>query len=210
MLFPDMRPCCRNIEGHVAGIDEVGTGSIIIGVTAAAVVFRTSAIPEGIADSKKLSSKKRAALVPQILECAWTGIGTVTTREINRIGVYEGTHLAMRRAFMNLGFIPDHALVDGDDDPKLGIRTELAAKLDGTCPSVGAASILAKEHRDALIDELCAGEDPYGWATNRGYATKAHLEALAALGPSEHHRDCKPVRRASKNQQRPRPEGKFL
>jgi ribonuclease HII len=184
-------PCCRGTEEVVAGIDEVGRGCLAGPVYAAAVAFRTRDIPLGINDSKKLSAKRREDLYPQILSCAHVGVGYATVEEIDRINILEATLLAMRRAFGNLPLRPRIVLVDGPIDPGIGKRgygVIAHDALDATCPSVAAASIVAKTVRDALMTDLAAAHPQYDWESNKGYGTARHLAGLRAHGFTGHHR----------------------
>lgn len=184
-------PCCRGTDEVVAGIDEVGRGCLAGPVYAAAVAFRTRDIPLGINDSKKLSASRREMLYPQILSCAHVGVGYATVQEIDAMNILEATMLAMRRAFSNIPLRPRLVLVDGSTDPGIGQRGyDVIAHdaLDTTCPSVAAASIVAKTVRDALMTDLGRMDPRYDWESNKGYGTALHLAALKEHGFTEHHR----------------------
>ena len=184
-------PCCRGTDETVAGIDEVGRGCLAGPVYAAAVAFRTRDIPLGINDSKKLSAKKREGLYPQILSCAHVGIGFATVEEIDRLNILEATFLAMRRAFANLPLRPGIVLVDGPHDPGIahrGYGVIAHDGLDACCPTVAAASIVAKTVRDAMMTDLAERHPHFDWQSNKGYGTKKHLLGLAEHGYTEHHR----------------------
>lgn len=184
-------PCCRGNEEIVAGIDEVGRGCLAGPVYAAAVAFRTRDIPLGINDSKKLSAKRREGLYPQIMECAHVGIGFATVEEIDRLNIREATFLAMRRAFGNLPLRPRIVLIDGPEDPGIGIRGYDVMNhdgLDASCPTVAAASIVAKTVRDALMVDLAMQHPHYDWESNKGYGTPKHLQGLETRGITGHHR----------------------
>lgn len=159
-------------------------------VTTAAVVF-TSPPPEGLRDSKKLSEKKRLAFDLAIRECAEVSIGEASVLEIDRMGILAATLLAMRRAWDGIpaslrrgGLV----IVDGDKAPSIPGPMELLPKGDDLCPTISAASIIAKVRRDQLVTELHEAEPLYGWAKNKGYGTKDHIEAISQHGPSSHHR----------------------
>ena len=180
----------------LAGVDEAGRGPLAGPVVAAAVVLGGHA-PDGLADSKKLSPKRRAALETGIREtCLW-GIGTASVEEIDAINIFQATMLAMTRAVETLcaalGGDPGEVLIDGNLTPQgriAGWRWPARALVggDGIEPCISAASILAKEHRDRLMRALAEQHPHYGWARNAGYGTREHIEALRLHGPCVHHR----------------------
>lgn len=189
-MTDDDHPCCRRTLVPVIGIDEVGRGSLIGDVVTAAVVF-TQPIPDGLRDSKKLSEKKRIAFDELIRENAEVAIGKAAVWEIDQIGILRATLLAMRRAWKG---IPSSlrcnalVLVDGDQAPDIPAPMQLLPKGDDLCPTISAASIVAKVHRDREVTELHGEEPFYGWAKNKGYGTKDHIAAITQHGPSSHHR----------------------
>lgn len=174
----------------VAGIDEVGRGPWAGPVVAAAVVLDRQALPDGLADSKALTAKRRESLSEAVRLTARIGIGEASPGEIDQIGLHKATLLAMARALAALPVSPCGVVVDGLHLPALprGVKGRALPKADALCPSVSAASIVAKVHRDALMDRLHDRHDGYGWRTNKGYGTKEHQEGLARLGVTEHHR----------------------
>lgn len=185
-----------SFSGNVAGVDEAGRGPLAGPVVAAAVMLGPDA-PDGLADSKKLSAKRRAVLEGAIREsCVW-GIGVAEVEEIDRINIFAATMQAMTRA---VAALCDHAgaelrqvLVDGNLTPAgrcEGWRWEARALVggDGIEPCISAASILAKEHRDRIMRQLSVSHPHYGWERNAGYGTREHMEALRAHGPTPHHR----------------------
>ena len=174
--------------GPLAGIDEVGRGPLAGPVVAAAVILDKARIPEGLNDSKKLSAAKREALFGIIMDCAIVGIGQASVEEIDAINIRRATHLAMARAVSALATAPTIALVDGKDAPALTCPCEMLIGGDGLSVSIAAASIIAKVTRDRMMLELHAVHPDYGWNTNMGYGTAAHLTALNRLGPTIHHR----------------------
>ena len=175
--------------GLTCGIDEAGRGPLAGPVCAAAVILPEGWIPEGLDDSKKLSEKKREALYDEITAHALSwAVGWASHTEIDEVNILQATFLAMRRALAGLERKPDFALVDGNRDPKLGIPTRCEVKGDGHYACIAAASILAKVSRDRLMNELDGKYPGYGLSKHKGYPTKAHYAALAALGPSEIHR----------------------
>ena len=173
----------------IAGVDEVGRGPLAGAVVAAAVILDPQNPIAGLTDSKKLSEKKRDALFDEIKEkaLAWA-IGRAEVEEIDAINILQASMLAMKRAVEQLSPAAEYALVDGNRVPELPCPCEPIIKGDLTEPAISAASILAKVTRDremVLLDQQYPG---YGLAKHKGYPTKDHMEALAALGPSEIHR----------------------
>lgn len=179
----------------IAGTDEVGRGPLCGPVTAAAVVLDPARIPEGLNDSKKLTAKRRAALVEEITATADWCVAHASVEEIDSLNILRASHLAMCRAVAGLRARPDHVLVDGNRLPQdLGVSAEAIVKGDGRSVSIAAASILAKEARDALMVDLAQQYPGYGWERNAGYPTKDHLQALLDLGVTPvHRRSFKPV-----------------
>lgn len=176
--------------GHrcIAGLDEVGRGPLAGPVVSAAVVLDPKAVPKGLADSKVLSADAREALFGEILAKAEVGIASISHDEIDTINIRQASLLAMCRALAALPCKPDLALVDGNDPPKLPCRVETIIGGDGLVASIAAASIVAKVVRDRLMARLGAIYPVYGFHTNAGYSTKAHLSALASAGPCPFHR----------------------
>lgn len=184
---------------HVAGVDEAGRGPIAGPVVAAAVILDPSRPIEGLADSKKLTPTRRAALDALIRErsLSWS-IGICDVAEIDRLNILWATMEAMRRAVFGLSVRPDEVQVDGDRCPDLDCRTVAVIGGDGFVPAISAASILAKVYRDRLMIDMDARYPGYGLAAHKGYPTAAHIEALMELGASEiHRRSFGPVRRVT-------------
>ena len=187
-----------------AGVDEVGRGALFGPVFAAAVVLPPRALEPlavaGLTDSKKLSSRRRAALVPQIRfhALAWA-IGQASAAEIDRHGIRPATERAMRRALSRLGrcwepdgaqpWIPELVIVDGCL-PLRGWSGEQITMVggDSRCAAIAAASVLAKEERDALLRRLALRFPDYGLERHAGYGTLQHRTALQRLGPTPLHR----------------------
>lgn len=183
------------LHGRIAGIDEAGRGPWAGPVVAAAVILDFNAIPEGLNDSKMLSKHKREILYEQIRTSAQFGIGEASVEEIDSLNILKATYLAMHRAVANLPLKPDHCLVDGNRDPKLGIATQTIIKGDQKSLSIAAASILAKVFRDKIMQKLDAEYPHYGWSQNAGYGVPAHRDALRLVGISPYHRKSfKPIR----------------
>ncbi len=174
---------------RVAGVDEVGRGPLAGPVVAAAVVLPPGCQVEGACDSKKLSGIRRESLSRQILEVAQgVGIGAASVREIDRERIAAATALAMSRALASLPEAPDHVVVDGLPVSRLNWEHDAVVGGDDRIHSIACASIVAKVCRDRLMRHLHQRYPAYGWVTNVGYGTAAHLKALQEFGPSPHHR----------------------
>ena len=183
--------------GPVAGVDEAGRGPLAGPVVAAAVILDPGCIPDGLNDSKVLTAGRRAELRAAILGCARVGVGIASVEEIDELNILWATMLAMTRAVEALGIAPAMVLVDGNRCPKWQWPSEAVVGGDARCLSIAAASIVAKEHRDAMMRDYDAAWPGYGWASNKGYAAPDHRAALKRLGPSPiHRRSFAPVREA--------------
>jgi ribonuclease HII len=182
----------------IAGVDEVGRGPLVGAVVAAAVILDPNHPIDGLADSKKLSEKKREALAIAIKQNALSwGIGRAEAEEIDEINILQATFLAMKRAVASLSVTPDHLQIDGNRcPPDLDYSMEAIIKGDSKIAAISAASIIAKVARDAEMIALDARYPEYGFAAHKGYPTKQHREALLKYGViSEHRTSFKPVRR---------------
>ena len=183
--------------GHlVAGVDEVGRGTLAGDVVAAAVILAESP-PEGVTDSKMLTPERREALAERIRDEAvsWA-LGRATVAEIDELNILQASLLAMRRAVEALPIQPSLVLVDGNRLPRWPYEARAIVKGDLTEPSIGAASILAKVQRDSEMLALHEHYPAYGFDRHKGYPTKAHLAALETAGISPvHRRSFGPVRR---------------
>lgn len=180
----------------VAGVDEAGRGPLAGPVVAGAVVLPARHGLE-LADSKRLSARRREELVPEIhrLAVCWS-VAVATTTEIETFGIHKATLLAMARALETLSPQPESALVDGRFVPAVALSCRAVVRGDATIPVISAASILAKVARDSIMLELEQRYPGYGFARHKGYATAQHLAALAAHGPCpEHRRTFAPVMR---------------
>ncbi|MHC0052270.1 ribonuclease HII [Actibacterium sp. D379-3] len=179
----------------VVGVDEVGRGPLAGPVTAAAVWLDPARIPVGLNDSKMLTARRREALCAELLQVAEVSVAHATVEEIDSLNILAASHLAMRRAIAGLPRAPDYALIDGNLMPKaLPCAGEAIIKGDARSVSISAASIVAKTYRDRLMVDLAQQHPGYGWETNAGYGSKAHLSALRNLGVTPHHRrSFKPV-----------------
>ena len=173
----------------VAGVDEVGRGPLAGPVTAAAVVLNPAQIPAGLNDSKKLTHARRIELSAALHAVAEVSIAHASVAEIDDLNILRASHLAMQRAVAGLRQAPDHLLIDGNQVPR-GLMTsaETIVKGDARSLSIAAASIVAKLARDHLMVILAQQHPGYGWETNAGYGTAAHLAALLNLGVTPHHR----------------------
>jgi len=172
---------------RVAGVDEVGRGPLAGPVTAAAVVLDPARIPAGLADSKLLSAARREGLAREIMATATVSIAHASVEEIDQLNILRASHLAMQRALAGLSV--DHALIDGNLLPRgLVCPATAIVKGDARCLSIAAASIVAKVARDRIMVDLAQQHPGYGWDTNAGYPTKAHLAALQNLGVTPWHR----------------------
>ena len=174
----------------VVGLDEAGRGCLAGPVVAAAVVLPPDAHLLGLDDSKKLSAETREALLPVIQrEALAVGIGQCSPAEVDELNVLWAAMEAMRRAAASLPLAPDLFLVDGNREvPGAPCPQETVIKGDTLSLSIAAASVVAKVTRDRIMVTLDAAFPVYGWAGHKGYPTAAHYAALAAHGPSPHHR----------------------
>lgn len=183
---------------RVVGLDEAGRGPLAGPVLAAAVALRPGRPVEGAADSKKLDPDRRREVAGRVREdaLAWA-LGAASTREVERHDPRGAAALAMRRALRRLPLKPQRLLVDGRGMPGLGEHRAVVGG-DDRCQSIACASVLAKVVRDRLMHRLHPRYPEYGWDTNHGYGTPAHLEALRRHGPTPHHRrSFAPVAQAS-------------
>lgn len=182
---------------YIAGVDEVGRGPLVGDVVTAAVILDPSKPIEGLADSKKLSEKKRNVLAEEIKEKALCyHIARASVAEIDELNILHATMLAMSRAVEGLTIQPEFVFVDGNRLPKLSMAAQSVVKGDSLVEEISAASILAKVARDQEMLELDAQYPEYGFAGHKGYPTKAHFAALEQYGATPHHRTSfKPVQR---------------
>lgn len=181
--------------GLQAGVDEAGRGPLAGPVVAAAVILDERHPIDGLADSKRLSARRREALHDQIrAQALCHGIGFASVEEIDRLNILQATLLAMQRAVAGLRLRPATVWVDGNRLPALDMHAEAIIGGDAAVPAISAASILAKVTRDRLLDDLHARHPAYGFDRHKGYGTAQHLEALRRLGPlPEHRRSFAPV-----------------
>ena len=174
---------------RVAGVDEVGRGCLAGPVTAAAVILDARRPIVGLRDSKLLAAAARERLYTAILAraVAWCVVSR-TPLEIDTLNIHRASLAAMRQAVMELAPAADYVLADGFGIPDLLVPHRGVVKGDRLCACVAAASIVAKVTRDRYMVQLHAEDDRYGYATHKGYATAAHLEAIRVYGLSPAHR----------------------
>ena len=174
---------------HVAGVDEVGRGCLAGPVVAAAVILAPGTRLKGVDDSKVLDPPERQALRRQIEAdaIAWH-VAVVSAARIDRINILEASMEAMRVALGGLQPAPQHVLVDGNRSPGSSFPETLLVDGDARSMSIAAASIVAKEHRDELMVALGGLHPGYGFASNKGYASPVHRDALLNHGPCAEHR----------------------
>ncbi|EKC5522241.1 TPA: ribonuclease HII [Vibrio parahaemolyticus] len=182
----------------IAGVDEVGRGPLVGDVVTAAVILDPNNPIEGLNDSKKLSEKKRLALLPEIKEkaLAWA-VGRCSPEEIDELNILQATMVAMQRAIAGLKVQPDLALIDGNRCPELPMDSQAVVKGDLRVAEISAASIIAKVVRDQEMEDLDKQYPQFGFAKHKGYPTKAHFDAIEQHGViSEHRKSFKPVKKA--------------
>lgn len=178
------------MEKRIAGVDEAGRGPLAGPVFAAAVILHPARPILGLMDSKLLTAKRRAQLVPeiQIKAQAWA-IARAEVAEIDSLNILQASLLAMRRAVAALNQRPDLILIDGNQCPAhLPCEARAIIKGDQSVEAISAASILAKVARDEAMEQLDQQYPHYGFAKHKGYGTKSHLLALAKHGACAIHR----------------------
>lgn len=191
------------VERRVAGVDEAGRGPLAGPVVAAAVILDPKRRIRGLADSKVLTPEERERLATLIrARCLAWAVAWADRDEIDALNILGATFLAMRRALLRLPVCPTHIQVDGNqlpriDDLRLGCTAEAIVEGDARVAAISAASILAKTHRDAMMERLDACYPGFKLAIHKGYGTAAHLAALREQDPSPlHRRSFNPVRLA--------------
>ncbi len=179
------------VEGRIeAGCDEAGRGCLAGPVTAAAVILPPDFHNELLNDSKQLTERQRDKLRPIIeSEAVEWAVAMVSPKEIDRINILRASITAMHRAIDALTVRPEALLIDGNRFyPYHDIPHTTIVKGDGKMMSIAAASVLAKTHRDEFMRNLATEFPQYGWDRNKGYPTRDHRAAIAAYGPTQHHR----------------------
>jgi ribonuclease HII len=179
----------RSHSGIFAGVDEAGRGPLAGDVFAAAVILPENVIIPGLNDSKKMSEARREAVYAEIIERAVCfAVAAASVEEIERLNILQAALLAMSRALGELAIQPVFALIDGNKAPVTALPCRTLVKGDGISASVAAASVLAKVERDRYMRRLDCEYPGYGFAKHKGYGTKAHYEAISALGITPVHR----------------------
>lgn len=173
----------RPEANFIAGVDEVGRGPLVGAVVTAAVILDPNNPIIGLTDSKKLTDKKRQALSIEIKEkaLAWC-LGRSEPEEIDQINILQATMVAMQRAVSGLQVTADYVLVDGNRCPDFGLPCQSVVKGDLKVAEISAASIIAKVARDDEMLALDKLYPEYGFASHKGYPTKAHFEKIAQHG----------------------------
>jgi len=172
----------------IAGVDEAGRGPLAGPVVAAAVILPKNHKIEGLADSKKLTPKKREKLFNEIKAVSQVGIGIVSHKTIDQINILQGTFKAMRKALGRLSKKPEKALIDGFSLPDQVIKNEGIIGGDSKIESISAASIMAKVTRDQIMKNMDPIFPEFGFAQHKGYGTKQHMEALKKFKSTPIHR----------------------
>ncbi|MDE6477657.1 MAG: ribonuclease HII [Alphaproteobacteria bacterium] len=198
---PDFSLECE-CGGLVAGCDEAGRGPLCGPVVAAAVIFPSydMDIPVVITDSKQMSARARAAAYDWITQNTIWAVGQCSPAEIDELNILWASMLAMRRAVDGLARRPDITLVDGNRVPP-DMTGRAVVRGDAKSLSIAAASIIAKETRDAIMRDLAARFPQYGWDKNAGYPTASHLQAIEKYGINECYRKSfRPIKERMENE----------
>ena len=173
----------------IAGVDEVGRGSLIGPVFAAAVILHNKVDKKKLKDSKQLSRKKREVLEKYIKKNSLWAIGYASKNEIEKLNILNASLLAMKRAIKKLKKKPKLVLIDGNKVPNMNnYKIKNVIKGDQIIPEISAASIIAKVSRDRLIKKISEKYKKFNWDKNAGYGTYEHLKAIKKFGPTKHHR----------------------
>ena len=179
----------------VAGVDEVGRGSLIGPVYAAAVIFKKNIKDKEIIDSKKIKKTKREIISKYIKKNSIWAIGSASLKEIENFNILNASLLAMKRAIEKLKIKPNLILIDGNKSPKIkNCLVKTVIKGDQKIKEISAASIIAKVSRDKLMNKMSKKFKKYKWDLNAGYGTKDHIKAIKKYGITKFHRKTfKPV-----------------
>ena len=177
------------MKSIVAGVDEVGRGSLVGPVYAAAVILKKNLDKKKLKDSKKLTKKNREILEKYIKKNSHWSIGSASLKEIEKLNILNASLLAMKRAIKKLKKKPMRVLIDGNKVPKIkNYNLKYVIKGDEKIPEISAASIIAKVSRDRLVTKLSKKYINYLWNKNAGYGTKDHLAAIKKFGITKYHR----------------------
>jgi ribonuclease HII len=178
-----------DVEGWMAGVDEVGRGPLAGPVVAAAVILEEGRTIRGLNDSKLLTAEERERLDREIRKRAiCVSVASASVAEIDSLNILRAALLAMRRAVEGLALQPQIVLVDGNQRPELTMPVRTVVGGDAKVRSISAASIIAKVHRDRLCLQLHDEHPQYGFDSHKGYSTPEHLSALREHGACPHHR----------------------
>ena len=173
----------------IAGVDEVGRGSLIGPVYAAAVILKKDLDKKKLKDSKKLSKKNREILEKYIKKNSYWSVGSASLKEIEKLNILNASLLAMKRAIIKLKKKPEQVLIDGNKIPQIkNYNLKYVIKGDQKIPEISAASIIAKVSRDRVITKMSKKYIRYFWNKNAGYGTKDHLTAIKKFGITKYHR----------------------
>ena len=173
----------------IAGVDEVGRGSLVGPVYAAAVIFNRKIDKKKLKDSKKISKNNREILEKYIKKNSYWAIGSASLIEIEKLNILNASLLAMKRAIKKLKKKPSKILIDGNKLPKIdNYNLKSVIKGDQKIPEISAASIIAKVSRDRLVSKMSKKFKKYLWDKNSGYGTKYHIQAIKKFGITKHHR----------------------
>ena len=183
------------INLNIAGVDEVGRGSLIGPVYASAVILKKECDIKKLKDSKQLTKKKREILNKYIKKNSYWSIASASKKEIEKLNILNATLLAMQRAIKKLKKKPKIVLIDGNRIPKMkNYNLKYVIKGDQKVPQISAASIIAKVSRDNLMKKISKKFMKYQWIRNCGYGTRDHLSAIKKFGITKHHRKTfKPI-----------------
>lgn len=174
---------------YICGVDEVGRGPLAGPVVCAAVIMPLDKLVEGVDDSKKIGKKKREIIAEKILDCAVAcRICRVEREIIDEINILQATRLCMKNAVEGLSVKPDFVLTDGNMTLDISLPQTSIIKGDAKSYTIGAASIVAKVYRDNIMKEYAALYPQYGFETNAGYGSRAHIEAIEKYGLTPIHR----------------------
>ena len=174
---------------NIAGVDEVGRGSLIGPVYASAVILKKNCDVKKLKDSKKLTKKEREVLNKYIQKNSYWSIGSASKEEIEKLNILNASLLAMKRAIKKLKNKPRLVLVDGNRIPVMkNYNLKYVIKGDRKIPQISAASIVAKVSRDSLMKKISKNFSQDQWNKNCGYGTKVHIQAIRKFGITKHHR----------------------